>query len=228
VIEIAILKYLRELFSSKLNSTIIESDDGADGNCDAPRNAKFADPIYELTRNAKCADIIYELAWFAHTEMADDKSVHGSGQNRLNPTTGKIERQWFHGWYSSGKWTASLLNDVGVFESHWPYHSPLMSLEQMRYHDFSRFETPAGYTECMRALWELLGQYSWDGGGAMYEFELCQFSPDFVDRIVFADDAFKFENNMVAVYNFERLMAKVMDPWRKLSEHSEIGKVFKV
>jgi hypothetical protein len=178
-------------------------------------------------RNAKCADIAFELAWIMFKEMAIERPGFTGPVLIKDSKTGVSQDGWTHNFYGAGEYLADVLVKLGVLsEVKNGQFVPLMTLDECRTTDFTRFELFDCYVECMRAMGELL-DWEFDSKDEVATILLKRFSPSFQSSISEKDDMFAPFQDGFVVFKRERYEQKVMKRWREMSYQGLVGKAFR-
>ena len=178
-------------------------------------------------KNAKCADIAYELAWIVFKERTEERRGFGNPIIFEDPKAGISKDGWTHNFYGAGEYLADVLVKLGILsEVKHGQFVPLMTLDECRTADFTRFELFDCYVECMRAMGEMI-DWSVDRNDAMPKIPLKRFSPSFLSHISEKDDMFAPSQDGNVVFKRERYEEKVMKRWHQMAEEGLVGKAFR-
>ncbi len=178
-------------------------------------------------RNAKCADIAFELAWIVFKQMEMERPGFCDPVLIEDPKTGISRDGWTHNFYGAGESMADVLVKLGILsEIKKGQFIPLMTLDECRTADFTRFELFDCYVECMCAMVEMIEwEVGWTDGQPM--LLLKRFSPSFQSNISEKDDIFVPFRDAFAVFKRERFEQKVKKRWYEMAEQGLVGKAFR-
>ena len=178
-------------------------------------------------RNAKCADIASELAWIVFKEMTGERQGFSNPIIFEDPNTGDSQDGWTHNFYGAGEYLADVLVKLGILsEVKYGQFVPLMTLDECKTADFTRFELFDCYVECMRAMGEMI-DWSVDRNDATPMLPLERFSPSFQRNISERDDMFAPSRDGFVVFKRERYEQKVIKRWHQMAEQGLIGRAFR-
>jgi len=173
-----------------------------------------------VMRNATVTALIYEFLFDVY------RLIEAEGKRNLLPDeNGTIREAFFHHFTSCWEWSTGVLEAVAAIKTvkplppavlapnmRSPYSYPLMTLEECRIADFSKFETFDNYCYAMFVLWQLIGQMS----GHDELVNLAVLSPRFLEAVATKDDVFVLEGVYRVKINEDRFQKKVMRRWREM------------
>ena len=181
----------------------------------------------DAMRNASCSDIAFELTWIVFKEMTEERRGFSNPIIFEDPKTGVSQNGWTHNFYGAGEYLADVLVKLGILsEVKKGQFVPLMTLDECRNFDFTRFELFDCYVECMRALGEMI-DWSVDRNDALPMIPLERFSPSFQSNISEKDDVFEPFRDAIAVFKRDRFEQKVMKRWHEMAEQGLFGTAFR-
>jgi hypothetical protein len=179
-----------------------------------------------VMRNATIGALIYEFLFDVYRLIEAERK-----HNLWLPDENGVVREAFdHRHTSCWEWSTSVLEEAGVTKTlgpppqtillhikrdpnmRSPFSYPLMTLDECRVADFSRFETFDNYCYAMFTFWQSVRQMSGRDGVV----NLAVLSPRFLEAVATKDDIFLLEGIYRVKLRGDRFEQKVMTRWREM------------
>lgn len=168
-------------------------------------------------RNASVTALIYELLFEVHRLM-ECQAGHWLSQDPEVPSfideRGIRHQAFYHEHVSCWEWTTDALKIVGAVETvAAPCIRPLLTLDECRSGDFSRFESFDNYCFLKFAFEQLHYQYRTKEAGVV---DLSVRSSEFRSKIAEEDDVFFVHRGGKVIFDESRYTEKVLSRWKEI------------
>jgi hypothetical protein len=175
-------------------------------------------------RNAPVAALIFEFLFEIYRKMEHDRKI--KFLSSYPDENGVLHEAFYHEGSGHWEWPAGVLSEVGILKPlyepdppRWTtrapgrsgiFFQPIMTLEECRAADFSRFETFDNYCIAMFSFEYLHSQFGGRDGSVYLDVR----SPRFLDAVASQDDIFAIKSRDDVRFDEVRYREKVMTRWR--------------